>query len=121
DEKRRARTLFFSGLLYGLAFLMKQQGICFCLFGWLFIAARAMREKSLWSPGFAKMGCAFGGGMLLPFGLTCLVLACAGVFSRFWFWTFTYAHSYVTAESWQDGMRYLAGYLKGASDVALGF
>ncbi len=33
DEDKQARTLFFSGLLYGLAFLMKQQGICFCLFG----------------------------------------------------------------------------------------
>jgi hypothetical protein len=119
--KKCARTLFFSGLLYGLGFLMKQQGICFCLFGWLFIVAQAMREESLFSPGFIKKCCAFVGGMLLPFGLTCLVLACAGVFARFWFWTFTYAHSYVTAQSWQDGMRYLAGYLKGTSDVALGF
>ena len=121
DENKRARTLFFSGLLYGLAFLMKQQGICFCLFGCLFIVTRALRKKTLFSPGFVKNGCAFGGGMLLPFGLICLVLACAGVFSRFWFWTFTYAHSYVTAQSWQDGMRYLAGYLKGTSDVAMGF
>ena len=121
DENKRVRTLFFSGLLYGLAFLMKQQGICFCLFGWLFMVTRAMRDKPLYSPGFVKAGFAFGGGMFLPFGLTCLVLACAGVFSRFWFWTFTYAHSYVTAESWQDGMRYLVGYLKGTSDVALGF
>ncbi|MGA2854084.1 MAG: glycosyltransferase family 39 protein [Verrucomicrobiota bacterium] len=121
DENKRAGILFFSGLLYGLAFLMKQQGICFCLFGCLFIVARAMREKSLFTPSFVKNASAFGGGMLLPFGLTCLALACAGVFSRFWFWTFTYAHSYVTAESWQDGMRYLAGYLNGTSDVAMGF
>jgi hypothetical protein len=120
-EQNRLRSFFFSGLLYGLAFLMKQQGICFCLFGCLFILARAVMEKSLISPGFLKKGCAFGGGMFLPFGLICLILACAGVFSRFWFWTFTYAHSYVTAESWQDGMRYLAGYMKGTFDMALGF
>ena len=121
DENGRARTYFLSGLLYGLAFLMKQQGICFCLFGWLFVVARAMRERPLFSTGFVKDNCAFSGGMLLPFGLTSLVLACTGVFSKFWFWTFTYAHSYVTAENWQDGMRYLTGYLKGTSDVAVGF
>jgi 4-amino-4-deoxy-L-arabinose transferase-like glycosyltransferase len=121
DEKKHAGTLFFSGLLYGLAFLMKQQGICFCLFGWLIVVARAMREKSLFSTGFLKTGCAFGGGMLLPFGLTCLILACAGVFSRFWFWTFTYAHSYVTAVSLSEGWQHLAAYLKNTFDVALGF
>jgi hypothetical protein len=121
DETKRTRTLFFSGLLYGLAFLMKQQGICFCLFGCLFVVVRAMREKSLFSTGFVKKACAFGGGILLPFGLTCLLLAGAGVFSRFWFWTFTYAHSYVTAESWEDGVRFLAGYLRGTFDMASGF
>jgi hypothetical protein len=59
--------------------------------------------------------------MFLPFGLTCLVLACAGVFSKFWFWTFTYAHSYVTAVPLPEGMQHLAAYLKGTSDVALEF
>ncbi len=121
DENKRARTLFFCGLLYGLAFLMKQQGICFCLFGWLIIIARAAQEKSLFSRGFVKVGCAIGRGMLLPFGLTCLVLACAGVFSRFWFWTFTYAHSYVTAMPLAEGWSHLAAYLKGSFDVAAGF
>jgi 4-amino-4-deoxy-L-arabinose transferase-like glycosyltransferase len=120
-EKNLRWTLFFSGLLYGLAFLMKQQGICFCLFGWLFVVAKAMREKSLLSPGFMKKVCVFSGGMLLPFGLTCLVLACAGVFSRFWFWTFTYAHSYVTAVSLSEGWQHLVAYLKGSFDVTLGF
>jgi hypothetical protein len=120
-ENKHGWTLFFSGFLYGLAFLMKQQGICFCLFGCLFVVARAMREKSLISLGFVKEACAFGWGMLLPFGLTCLALACAGVFSRFWFWTFTYAHSYVMAVPLQEGMQHLVAYLKGTFDVALGF
>ncbi len=121
DENQRARTFFFSGLLYGLAFLMKQQGICFCLFGLLFVVSSAMREKSLFTRGFVKRCCAFGGGMFLPFGLTCLALAYAGVFSRFWFWTFTYAHSYVTAVPLSEGWSHLAAYLKGSRDVALGF
>jgi hypothetical protein len=59
--------------------------------------------------------------MLLPFGLTCLVLACAGDFPRFWFWTFTYARSYVTAMPLAEGWSHLAAYLKGSFDVAAGF
>ena len=32
EEFYRWHAMFFSGLLFGLAFLMKQQGVCFCLF-----------------------------------------------------------------------------------------
>jgi 4-amino-4-deoxy-L-arabinose transferase-like glycosyltransferase len=120
-EDRRVKTLFFSGLLYGLAFLMKQQGICFCLFGGFVVVARALREKCLLSSGFVKRSFAFGGGVLLPFALTCLAIAWTGVFSKFWFWTFTYAHSYVTIMPLRDGIQHLTAYLKATSDVALGF
>ncbi|HEV2729275.1 MAG TPA: hypothetical protein VGV15_04515, partial [Terriglobales bacterium] len=33
-------------------------------------------------------------GTVWPFVVTCLVLYWAGVFGRFWFWTFTYARAY---------------------------
>ena len=34
--------------------------------------------------------------MILPFGMMCLLLFCAGVFREFWFWTVDYAQQYGT-------------------------
>ena len=42
---------------------------------------------------------AFAGGAALPFALTCVVLAVAGVFGNFWFWVFRYAAAYVSEVS----------------------
>jgi len=120
-ETNRPRTLFFSGLLYGLAFLMKQQGGCFGAFGWGFLVWEAARNKSIFSSGFAKNALMFGIGMVLPFGLTCVVLGLMGVFSEFWFWTFTYARSYVASMSWTDGIANLRVHLRGTFNTSIGF
>ena len=121
DEDQQARTLFFSGVLYGLAFLMKQQGICFGLFGCLFLIWRAALNKSIFSIAFVKRGLIFGLGIFLPFAFFCLSCAIAGDFFRFWFWTFTYAHNYVTAMPWSEGRRQLADHLRGTRNMSLGF
>jgi hypothetical protein len=121
SESNRPRTLFFSGLLFGLAFLMKQQGICFGIFGWIFLVGRAARSKLIWSNDFTKKCFVFGGGMILPFAVTCLALAAAGVFSKFWFWTLTYARSYATSLPWSDGIDNLGERLRSGFDLWMGF
>ena len=118
DETKRAATLFFSGMLYGLAFLMIQQGICFCLFGCFFLVWRAIVNKSVFSTGFAKNGLIFGLGIVLPFALFCLSCAFAGNFSRFWFWTVIYARDYATVMPWSEGMQHLAGHLQQTRNVS---
>jgi hypothetical protein len=120
-ESDRLGTLFFSGLLYGLAFLMKQQGACFCLFGCFFLAARELRKGSLVRADVVKRFFCFGAGMLLPFALTCLFLAWAGVFSRFWFWIFTYAGAYASHEPLGEGIKHLCAYFQEQQEVYLGF
>src|ERR1035441_10294416 len=40
----RLSTLWWSGLLFGLAFVMKQQGVLFGVFGALYVTARCWRE-----------------------------------------------------------------------------
>lgn len=121
DESSRLGTLFFSGLLYGLAFLMKQQGICFCFFGWVVFVWRVVQKRPLARLDFVKNGFIFGLGMILPFGLTCIYLALAGVFSKFWFWAFTYAGTYVTSPSPEIGWVGLVKHLKNASNPSVGF
>ena len=120
-ESNRRETLFFSGLLYGLAFLMKQPGACFCLFGCFFLAGQELKRGPLIRPDFVKRFFCFVAGMLLPFAMTCLFLARAGVFSQFWFWTFSYAGAYGSHETWGEGVRHLHDYFQEKQEVYLGF
>ena len=120
DEDKNEWTLFFSGLFYGLAFLMVQQGICFCLFGCSFLIWRAALDKSIFSIGFMKMGLLFGLGIFLPFALFCFCCVIAGDFARFWFWTFIYARKYATMTLWSEGTQNLAMHLRQTRDVSPG-
>jgi 4-amino-4-deoxy-L-arabinose transferase-like glycosyltransferase len=123
EESKWQGTLFVSGLLFGLAFLMKQQGICFCLFGCGFLAWQELRKGTPDWPGFGKRFFSLAGGMLLPFTMTCFFLALAGVFSRFWFWTFTYAGNYATHETLGEGIQNLYIYfqIRGKWELYFGF
>jgi 4-amino-4-deoxy-L-arabinose transferase-like glycosyltransferase len=93
---QRSPLLFFcSGLLLGIAFLMKQPGIAFAAFGALYIARCSWKQPRL----LVSREAAYLAGAALPFALTCLALAHAGVFRNFWFWTFTYAREYSSETS----------------------
>jgi hypothetical protein len=109
-ESNRLAFWFFSGLLYGLAFVMKQQGICFCLFGWAFLLWQAREVRGLFTAQFLRRAFWFWLGMILPFAGVCVLMAAAGVFARFWFWTFTYAGTYVTGESLRGGWDLFCAY-----------
>jgi len=95
-ETERWLLLFFcSGLLLGIAFLLKQPGAVFAGFGALYIARCSRKQPRL----LASRELAFLAGAVLPFALTCLILAHAGVFHNFWFWTFAYAREYSSETS----------------------
>jgi 4-amino-4-deoxy-L-arabinose transferase-like glycosyltransferase len=121
DESNGRSPLFFSGLLCGLAFVMKQQGICFGLFAGFFLLWRVAQAGPVFSAGFARKSFWFGLGMALPFLLVCLFLARAGVFPKFWFWTFGYASSYATHESLSDGAAKFADYFQKKFVIYAGF
>jgi hypothetical protein len=89
----RTDLLFGSGLCFGAAFLMKQPGILFGVFAGLYWLCREWRRPFPWRKVALRGGALFA-GMVLPFGLTCLILFRAGVFSSFWFWTWSYAGEY---------------------------
>jgi hypothetical protein len=97
-------SLFFgSGLCFGLGFLMKQPGILFAVFAGSYWLWQEWRRPFPWRNA-AMRGGALLAGVALPFGLTCLILLRAGVFSSFWFWTWSYAREYGSmtslAEAW---------------------
>jgi 4-amino-4-deoxy-L-arabinose transferase-like glycosyltransferase len=95
---RRPGAAFWPGILYGLAFLMKQHGIFFALFGALYLIRH---RSSLRTPA------SFAGAVMLPYALTCLVLWRAGVFPNFWFWTVTYAREYAARVPLAEGIENL--------------
>ena len=122
----RLPCLFMSGLLFGLAFLMKQHGLFFGLFGavyllrlrvgeWLAAAGGKSQQPGIRSRR-ERTGLTFAGpasrtglarlvrdlsvfvlGWLLPYGATCLMLWWAGAFHQFVFWTISYAGQYASA------------------------
>lgn len=98
--------ILFAGLLLGIAFVMKQPGAVFAVFGGLYLLkARGWRRAQLQKSISGLIW--FGVGVMLPFAITCLVLWRAGVFAKFWFWTFAYAYQYGTNVSLAQGWGFL--------------
>jgi len=120
-ESKKRLIFFFSGLLYGLAFMMKQPGICFGCFGVFFLIWRAARNRSLFTRDFTGSILTFGVAMILPFAFFCLAAVAVGDFSRFWLWTFNYASSYATGCPLGEGMQNLYFYVLKQFSVYVGF
>ena len=90
----RSRWLFFgSGLLCGVAFMMKQHGVFFALFCFFYLIRCGWKQKRSMRELAADAG-ALAIGFVLPYAVTCWWLYRAGVFSEFWFWTVSYAGEY---------------------------
>jgi 4-amino-4-deoxy-L-arabinose transferase-like glycosyltransferase len=92
-DRKRLWLFFVSGLLLGLPFLMKQPGILFAIFAGLYLL------RSEWTPpvqpkALLTRSGLFVLGVVIPYGLACLILWRVGVFGKFWFWTFLYASHY---------------------------
>lgn len=107
EATRGTAYFFWAGLAFGVTFLMKQPGILFGAFAFLYLAYRFWpKDKSEWLPWARKLGVFLLGGAL-PFALICILLYRAGVFRNFWFWTFEYARQYGTIVSLSVGVGYL--------------
>jgi hypothetical protein len=103
-ETQRTVALFGSGIFFGLAFLMKQHGILFAVFGFFFWAWSAWKQRANWRK-LILQGSALAVGIILPFLLTCLIMWHAGVFRQFWFWTVSYGAAYENEIKFAEGWR----------------
>jgi hypothetical protein len=94
------------GCFFGIAFLMKQPGVFFGVFGGLYlvcvsIAGKMGRLRFLMRLGVYSLGC------LLPFLSVCLWLKIAGVFPQFWSATVADPLKYENTVTLYDGMENL--------------
>ncbi|MGA9528803.1 MAG: glycosyltransferase family 39 protein [Terriglobales bacterium] len=100
----RLWQFFASGVLLGMAFVMKQPGLAFAAFGGLYLVFREWKRPIEWKHLLSKAGC-YAAGVALPFAVTCAILFAAGVFKNFWFWVFTYAGQYGSEHGFSLGVQ----------------
>ncbi len=98
---------FAGGFCMGLAFVMKQPGAVFILFGAQEIVWSGWKEAAERKKLLARLF-TYGAGAAIPYLLTCAWLYRAGVFDRFWFWTFSYARQYAATTGLREGFGYFA-------------
>ena len=99
------RPWFFvlSGVFSGTAVLMKQHGIFFVLFCFLYLVWNDWKRNS-GARAIVRHVAIFASGVILPHATVCLVLYKAGVFAEFWFWTVSYAGEY-SKMGWHRAVR----------------
>ncbi len=106
-KSEKTHYFFWSGLILGLSFIMKQQGIFFIIFSVLYFSIMRFTKTKTGSGRFALQMRLLLYGAITPLAVTWIVLYMSGVFETFWFWTVTYASRYGTQESFTDGLKLL--------------
>jgi 4-amino-4-deoxy-L-arabinose transferase-like glycosyltransferase len=108
QERGGVAGFFGSGALFGVAFLMKQPGGVFVVFGFSLMLWTAWRRPTPeWKTDGLRLG-VYAAGVAAPIVLTGLILWRAGVWDRFWWWTVTYARVHATVMDWANGKIRLA-------------
>lgn len=100
-----ARTWWWSGLAFGVAYLMKQPAIVFAplaLVAALYATRRTDRRVLVSRVALFGFGCA------LPYLLVCAWMASSGHFEAFWFSTVTYARAYGSGATWTQGWMHIS-------------
>lgn len=94
-EYQKIPLFFFSGVCFGLSFLMKQNAFLLIVFAFLYYAWCGFRfERS--KRFFAVGGVVLVAGTLAPYLLLLQYIVRSGVFAPFWFWTVQYALAYTS-------------------------
>lgn len=93
-----------SGVLFGIAVLMKQPALFFIPFGAIYIIWKDAHRRLLFKKVLLRI-LTFGIGAVVPMAITCLILWRVGVFDKFWFWTINYAWQYGTLLSLSQAPR----------------
>jgi hypothetical protein len=101
-EKKERSRFFISGFLLGCAFLMKQPGLYFILFGISLVVL--FRFTGILLPKeFYRFGILLLAGVQLPIVLILIIIIWSGTFNNFWFWVIQYAFEYGNVFTIQEG------------------
>jgi hypothetical protein len=107
SEKRKRSNVILAGILFGCAFLMKQPGIFFFVFGLSLLGIEGLKEQYS-KKQIGMLVILLTSGFIVPL-LMLLALVCfGGSFHNFWFWVIQYAFSYGSVVPLNKGMMNLA-------------
>lgn len=95
DDDRLA-LLAAAGASFGIAVLMKQQGVFFLPAAALYLLWREIRVRRSSGRVAAVRAAILLGGAAVPLAILIVLFSIQGVLSAFWFWTFQYASEYVS-------------------------
>jgi len=109
-----------SGILMGLAYVVKQNAVFFILFAGIYFLYKALTIKPVNWIKLLLYGFVWGLGVILPLALTCLIFWKLGLFEKFWWWTWIYPRIYVAAMPWEYGKMSLEYAMKGIGAGAPG-
>ncbi len=104
-DSKKFMMLFISGLLFGLAFTIKQHAIFFIAFALTYFTLKTVTAKPIAAMRLIAGSSLLLIGSMLPYLLSCAILYHVGVFSKFWFWTFTYASQYASIVTLSDALQ----------------
>ena len=103
-ERDRAIPIFMSGILLGVAFIIKQPGMFFGCFALCYLIGFQIHKTRTLTRLLVIRTLVFISGLLIPYLFTCITLYALGVFQKFWFWTVLYAARYSSLQSLSDGL-----------------
>jgi 4-amino-4-deoxy-L-arabinose transferase-like glycosyltransferase len=110
NDRRTWLDAGYTGLMFGLAFLMKQQAVFLVAFAGAMVIVRALLVRpARWKTTMAS-ALAYGVGAVIPYAAVLVVMSAAGAFDKFWFWTVTYAGKYATSETPWEMTKALFGF-----------
>ncbi len=97
DIRKNLASYFMSGLLLGLAMMMKQHGVFFLILGPVYIfTLYLIKGRGPIGGPLLRVALLLAGGAL-PFLAACLIMYQQDGLDKFWFWTITYSRLYVSA------------------------
>jgi 4-amino-4-deoxy-L-arabinose transferase-like glycosyltransferase len=104
-DRDRSGLLFWSGVLLGLAMVVKQHGAAFAASAGLYLLIDGLFQRPVDARGLARRLGLLAGGALLPVAITVAILATTGVLDRFRFWAIDYGMTYAAQVPMSAGVQ----------------
>ena len=106
EDRHRVQWIIAAGLLFGLAFLMKQQAVFLMIFGGLLLLVRTYRSSGI-VPSLLRSVLPYSLAAVFPYLVVVLTALMTGSFDKFWHWTVGYASQYTGINDLGKGLKML--------------